>query len=150
MAAKSPVYRNQIIEKLRSHPGLSSSQVHALIKPPFALVTTKRYLGYLVNDRVIIKEGSHRSTVYVINPTYVLFDPIDIEDYFKNEVDDRAISDKYNFDLTSSLLPSAKLFTDTELKQLNALQKQYTYNTSTLPTLFTSNSTSVGPERLRS
>ena len=133
MAVKSSLYIKQIIKKIRSQPGLSSSQIHELLKPPFALVTTKRYLGGLVNDSVLKKEGSHRSTVYILNPAYILFDPINMEDYFKDEVDDRAILEKYNFNLTNSILPTAQLFSHIELKQLNALQKQYTQNTSTLP-----------------
>lgn len=123
----------QILEFVRENPGLSSSEIHEQLKFDVGLVTTKRNLTKLVNNKLLSTTGSGRGTKYVISPTYQLFIPIDAEVYFTKDIDQRTINGHFNWSLIREILPNEKLFSSQELEYLTSLQELYKKNVSQLP-----------------
>ena len=48
--------------------------------------------------------------------------PLDIDTYFKNEMDDRTVQENFNFELIKQILPKVSLFTEEECKRLDKAQ----------------------------
>lgn len=84
--------------------------------------TLKRDLSEMVADKLIETEGQGKAFKYFVSPTYEIFAPVNLEEYFANEVDERVIKENYNFELIG-LLENTSLFTDEELAKLNSLQE---------------------------
>ena len=53
---------------------------------------------------------------------------IDIEKYYGKEIDEREIKSSFNFNLLSEILVKHKVFTDSEITKLAALQQKYVNN----------------------
>lgn len=68
----------------------------------------------------------------MISSAYELLQPIDLEQYYEKEIDEREIKDGFNFNLITDVLSKHNVFTENELIKLNALQKTYTDNVSQL------------------
>ena len=73
----------------------------------------------------MIKQGNGNASKYGISSVSELFEEIDIDVYFKLEVDERKIKNAYNFDLITETLPHTSLFTNAELQRLNKLQSNF-------------------------
>ncbi|MFN5877731.1 MAG: hypothetical protein ACK44B_02610, partial [Flavobacteriales bacterium] len=58
--------------------------------------------------------------------------PIDMNEYFEKEIDERVIQDKFNSGLISDTLQNISIFTNTELDHLKKLQETFTSNLSKL------------------
>lgn len=118
----------QIIDFISKHPGNSSSQVHQALGDAISYATVKRTLTKLLDEGYIISSGKMKSTTYSISPSYALLHLINIEEYFKKEIDERRINAQFNFLLIRELLPSVSLFTASENEKLNALHQQFLKN----------------------
>ena len=93
--------------------------------------TLKRDLSNLIKDKMVETEGQGKAFRYFLLPSYEMFLPIDIDEYFKKEIDERIIKNGYNFELTD-WLGNISLFTNEELEKLNILQKKFKENISGL------------------
>jgi len=124
--------RSEIIEFIKENPNLSSKGIHEGLKSGVGYATVKRVISRLVSDNLVQKQGNGKASKYVISPVYDLFYPIDIDSYFQKEVDDRSIKDGFNFTLIRDVLGHAHLFTEDELKHLEALQEIFKANSSKL------------------
>lgn len=51
--------------------------------------------------------------------------PLDIDTYFKNEMDDRTVQENFNFELIKQILPKVSLFTEEECKRLDKAQSTF-------------------------
>jgi Fic family protein len=80
----------------------------------------------------LIKVGQGKSTKYTISPNYEILSPVDIEKYFKKEIDERDIKESFNFKLISETLVKSNLFTQQELGHLSLLQTKFKNNISQL------------------
>jgi len=118
----------QIIDFISQHPGTSSSQVHEAIGNAISYATVKRTISRLLAEGYIISSGKMKSTTYRISPGYAVLHPINIEEYFRKEIDERHIHAQFNFSLIRELLPSVSLFTAKESEKLNALHQQFLKN----------------------
>ena len=58
--------------------------------------------------------------------------PINLDEYFSKEVDEREVQTSYNFDLIPNVLSKVDLFTPIETDELNGLQVQFSKNLSSL------------------
>ncbi len=123
---------SRILNYIKDNPSLSSSKIHSGVALDIGYATTKRALASLVNEGLIIQEGRGRGTTYRISPVYQLVSPIDIESYFKQEIDERKIQSQFNLDLIPNIMSKAQLFTVSELTYLDELQNQYHKNISQL------------------
>ncbi len=118
----------KLLEFIHENPGQSSKAIHdsALLKTSYA--TTKRLLSQLLLKGLLNVTGKGRGTRYIVSSRYVLFHPIDIDDYFSRDIDERRINSDFNWALLTDILPDVKLFTANELARLQALQSRHKQN----------------------
>jgi len=121
-----------IIEYVKNNPGSSSKEIFEGIGEKKSLATVKRILSKLIHERLIILTGKGKSTRYNLSPVYKLFEPIEISEYYKKEIDEREINEHFNFSIITEILPAVDLFSEEEKKKLNQLQEIYKKNISEL------------------
>jgi Fic family protein len=107
----------KLIEKLVSH---------------FSLATLKRNLATLIAENKILLSGKGKSSKYSIHPSYDLFIPTDLDQYFFLEIDERKIKRQFNWVLVTNILPTLSLFTAEENTLLQQYQKKYELNIQSL------------------
>lgn len=135
MAKKTIDINDRIIDFVKSHPNCSSSEIHAQSAPEISYATVKRVLQLLLTESWLISVGKLKGTKYQVNPLYEIIRPIDVDEYFTKEIDQRQIRPTFNHDLITQKLPGLSLFTAEESAGLNELQKQFTENISKLTSL---------------
>jgi Fic family protein len=121
-----------IIDFLVRNPLSSSKEIHEGSQLNIGYATVKRILKKLNESNYIEIEGQGKGTKYRISLTYATTMPIDLDDYFEKEIDERKIIESFSFDLMSRILPKVELFTGVELEKLEKLQKRYLENIKTL------------------
>ncbi len=121
-----------IIEYIARNPLKSSKEIHEGIGIDIGYATVKRILNKVKEENYVAIEGKGRGTKYKISQSYSIIYPIDIEEYFLTEIDDRIIKDEFNLELIPTTLNEVQLFTLEELDHLNELQAKYTKNLQTL------------------
>lgn len=122
----------EILNFIKSHPSCSSKEIFEGMNGKLSYATVKRRLTSLLENKYIEQSGNAKSSRYSISPTYSLFYPIDLDEYYRKEIDERDIQAGYNFSLIPDLLSNAILFTEEELSLLNSLQAEFTRNISQL------------------
>ena len=132
MKTQSSNHRRTILEFIKSHPAVSSKEIHDEIADEVGYATVKRILQKLITENLISSNGNGRGTKYEISPVYNLLHFVDVDIYFKKEIDARKIKSTYDQSLISKTLKDAQLFTNDELNQLNDLQNQFKANSSKL------------------
>lgn len=111
----------------------SVSQILAQVQKKFAgisKITINRDLKKLVEFGLLVKTGSGRGVTYALSSQYRLIQPVNVENYFKIETDERIIHEQFNFDIFSHL---HHLFSENELTQLQQIQHIYTKKIRQLP-----------------
>lgn len=124
--------QDQILSIITNHPGLSSREIHERLEPENSYSTTKRMLTKLVNKKLIDKIGNRKGTKYRIGKSYGILHSVNVDEYFKKDIDDRQIKETFNFQLIEEDLYNVDIFTSSELEQLNNLQSTYIENISQL------------------
>jgi Fic family protein len=117
---------NQITDLLIDIPDLSSGQIHDQLSTQASYATIKRALQKLLEDGSVIATGKGKATKYKVSPAFLLLQPVNVERYFSQEIDQRSINKSFNFELIGTVLSETPIFSDSELKSLNTLQKKYT------------------------
>ncbi len=117
---------HKVLKFVKSNPSLSSKEIYDGLRSSMGYATVKRILKSLSSEKLIITEGSGRGTKYKTGPAYDLFYPIDVDDYFSHEIDERAIRKDFNFSLISNLLREIELFKENEIQHLTTLQTRFT------------------------
>jgi len=128
MSLKLTEIENLILEYLQHEPLKSSKEIYEELNLSISYATTKRYIQNLIEDYLIEVEGKGKGTKYKISQTYTISKPINMDDYYLQDVDNRNIIENYNFELISKTLPKVKLFTHDEIEQLNNLQSNFKKN----------------------
>ncbi len=118
-----------ILEYIKTHPGVSSRQIEEAMNGEVSLATVKRMVNELMNSFYIYAEGKARATRYYAS---ALFAPVDLDEYYSKEVDEREVQTGYNFGLIPDVLSKLALFTKEEMDELNALQTRFAENFSSL------------------
>lgn len=118
-----------ILEYIKTHPGVSSRQIEEAMNGEISLATVKRMVNELMNNFYVYAEGKARATRYYAS---ALFAPVDLDEYYSKEVDEREVQTGYNFDLIPNVLSKVALFTKEEMDELNALQTRFAENFSSL------------------
>jgi predicted transcriptional regulator len=111
-----------IIDFIARAPLSSSKDIHEGTQLNIGYATVKRVLKKLNESNYIETEGKGKGTKYRISPAYAALKPIDLNDYFEKEIDERKIIESFNFDFISGILPKVDLFTRDELEMLEKLQ----------------------------
>lgn len=122
----------EIIEIIKKNQDFSSRDIFESISTPASYATVKRILSRLIDEKFLMKKGQGKATKYLISPTYEILYPVDIEKYYEKEIDERQIKESFNLNLIPEILNRCSLFTDSELQQLNLLQKKFETNISQL------------------
>lgn len=115
----------QILQILHFNPQYSRAQIKDALTSEISDSTLKRLLNEAVRAGSIMVIGAGRSTRYQLSPQAHLTMTLDLDSYFKKEVDDRVIQQNFNFELISEILPKVKLFSDDELSLLNDAQAKF-------------------------
>ena len=124
-----------IINYVISNPQCSSKDIHNGISTSISYATVKRILSKLTTDNLLIIDGKGKGTKYSISPAFKLLQPIDLDEYYKREIDERTIIENFNFHLINETLSKVNVFTYDELYRLSELQIKYTNNISKLTEL---------------
>lgn len=120
--------KDQILKILRENPNLSSSEIHDKLQDSNSYSTTKRTLKKLLNKKLIEKKGNKKGTKYQIGKSYDILHSIDVEEYFEQEIDNRQIQERFNFQLLDEDLYQVSIFTEKEAEKLKNLHLKYQSN----------------------
>lgn len=115
----------EILQYLHYHPFSSRTEITNGINFAGSDATMKRILATEVEQGNIKVEGLGRATHYVLSAQAHLTMPLNLDTYFANDVDNRVVQNKYNFNLIREQLPLVRLFTDDELTHLVSLQEEF-------------------------
>lgn len=121
-----------ILKFIKDHPFSSSKSIHDELDIRVGYATVKRVLTRLVADNLIAIEGKGKGTKYFLSPFYELLRPIDIDEYFKKEQDERLINSGFNFSLINDILNKTNLFNTQEQRHLETLHEKFRNNISRL------------------
>jgi Fic family protein len=121
-----------VLEYIINNPSSSSKEIYEGSKLEIGYATLKRILNRLHESNFVDIEGRGRGTKYKVSQAYSIIKPIDIEEYFKKEIDEREINEEFNIELIPNILAEVELFTDDEIQKLEDLQRTYTENIKSL------------------
>lgn len=131
--AKVPInYADLIINFIKARPRCSSQDILSGLGIDISIATLKRTLQKLIAEGLISTTGKLKSTKYEISQSYAIVRPIDINQYFEKEIDERIIQNNFNHTLVKEILGRISLFSKQEIAQLTNLQNSYTDNCSKL------------------
>ena len=120
-----------IIDFVRANQPVDRATIFNGVKVKMGDSTIRRLLLEMTPDLIkAIGEGKARK--YCISDAYELFVPIDTEAYYNLLPEERNAKQSFNLDLIPKVLSKAELFTEEEMKSLNALTDKYTKNIAPL------------------
>lgn len=85
-------------------------------------ITISRDLEKMLELNLIERRGAGRAVVYQISPRYSMLKKIDVEQYFSQDINQREIKEKFNFNIFEQL---KNVFTDVEKNKLLELNEIY-------------------------
>jgi prophage maintenance system killer protein len=124
--------QKNILDFLKEHPRSSSKEIFDGTDSNRSYASIKRILTKLLTDNLIILEGTGKASKYSCSPHFQLFYPIEVNQYFEKEIDERVIHTNFNLSLINGILHEINLFKAVELDKLAALQAQFKANVSQL------------------
>lgn len=131
MAKKIDDKNNQVFQFIKLNPNVSSKEIHDSLAGSLAYATVKRVLQELLDQNLLATTGKGKATRYGVSPAYELLYPVDLDEYFKKEIDEREVRRNFNNSIIN-LLREVPAFTIEELKHLNTLQQDYKEKISSL------------------
>lgn len=132
MSKLSIEFTDNILKYIEDNPQLSSKEIHNAFAAEVGYATVKRTLQALLAEHLIVVSGKGKATKYSISASYALLKPIDLTAYFKREIDERHILDRFNHEIFQTLSHTSMIFSAQELEHLQSLQQKYSENISQL------------------
>jgi Fic family protein len=123
---------NEIVEFLTRGTESSSKTIHEGINSSISYATVKRLLSKLTDENFVQTVGKGKGTKYKLSDIFHLIQPMDIDEYFKKEIDERFINERFNMNLLTDILMQQSIFNGNELSKLDELQNKYLHNISQL------------------
>ncbi|MBX2901442.1 MAG: Fic family protein [Cyclobacteriaceae bacterium] len=123
----------EIIGIILTNEPIGISEIQKRLESATSIPTLNRDLVKLKTAGYILAEGSGPTTKYRINLKGLLHAPIAADLYFKTEADNRRIIEKFNPSVFSNLKES-RLFSASELTQLNEFTRLHSKKVETTPT----------------
>lgn len=123
--------QQEILEFIRMNPMLSSSEINNNIGFTMSSATLKRDISDLVALGFISILGKGKGSKYIISDSYKLLFPINLDEYFSKEVDEREINESFNFEFFQQL-KEINIFSKDELSSLDNLHSKFIKNISDL------------------
>ena len=124
--------RRQILDFIKNNRECSSKEVFENVDHSVSYATLKRMLTDLISENYLATKGRGKGTKYFISPTFEVIQPIDMERYYRKEIDEREIHENFNFSIITEVLAKHSIFTENELFDLNKLQESFQENVSQL------------------
>lgn len=134
---------NEVLSFLHYNPASSRAVIEESLSTKASPATMKRILSEAIGNKLIEVKGSARASRYFITPSALLLMHVNLDEYFRKEIDDRIVQSSYNFNLTE-ILSKIKLFNAVESKKMESLQLIFKKNIKEL----TSDSYNKEMERL--
>lgn len=134
MAKKIAVTDEDILLFIKQHPNQSSTEIYEGFSKLIGFATVKRILSRLKMEGKVSVTGNAKASRYFVAQDIDFLLPIDVDQYFALEIDQREIRTGFNFDLLNNL-SRLSLFTTNELIFLDELQAKFERNISNLSTL---------------
>ncbi len=131
MAKETLDKRERIVRFIRANPDSSSRNVFEALGGELAYATVKRFLQNLLNENLLTTTGNGKATRYQVSPACELLLPVDLDEYFKSEIDDRVVRRGFNHSIFD-LLATINVFSAEEHIRLRSLQERYTEKTLAL------------------
>lgn len=122
----------EILEIVKQNSIISSRKIFENLSNAVGYSTVKRMISNLVEEKFLSVQGNGKSSKYFLSSNFELLYPIDINEYFTKEIDEREIKSDFNFELIRELLWNNEIFSNKELDKLNLLQNKFRKNTSQL------------------
>ncbi len=122
----------KIIDFIKKTGECSSKEVFDSVDISVSYATLKRILTNLKSENYLVTKGKGKGTKYYLAPAFELIQPIDIEEYYQKEIDERQIKENFNFKLITDVLSEYSAFTENDLDKLAILQKAYKSNITEL------------------
>ncbi len=132
MAKKSSINSDKILHFIKEHPNCSSNEILAGLHLDISIATLKRSLQEMVANGFVDTKGELKGRKYEISQAFEIIRPIDVEQYFQEEIDERKIQASFNQTLIIDTLNHLSVFTNPEFEFLNGLQEKFTSNASQL------------------
>lgn len=123
---------NEVINLLKNKEIFSSKEIFDQIHSDISYATLKRILAKLVSNKYIESSGQGKGTKYSISAIYDVIRPIDTEQYYQKEIDEREIKEQFNFEIITEVLSKNNIFSSEELENLELIHKKYLRNISQL------------------
>lgn len=122
----------QILDFIKKNRECSSKEIFENVELSVSYATLKRMLTNLISNNYVATKGQGKGTKYITSPTFEVIQPIDIEQYYEKEIDEREIKEGFNFSIIKDVLAKHSVFTESELFRLNKLQNTFKKNISQL------------------
>jgi Fic family protein len=114
----------EIVGIILQNGSIAISEIQKLLINTVSIPTLNRELANLKKKGYINAEGKGPSLKYTVNLRNLSTVKLNQDAYFKTEIDDRRIIEKFNMDIFDRL-KEIDVFDDSELKILNDLNEQY-------------------------
>jgi hypothetical protein len=134
MPKKTAKSTTAIIQFIQDHPKCTSQEILDGLGLAMSIATLRRVLQDMVAKGLVNAIGKLKSRKYELSRAFTIIRPIDVNQYFEKEIDDRIIQSSFNQALISNTLKDIMIFTATELDLLNDLQAKFKSNTLKLTT----------------
>lgn len=113
-----------ILKIIERNPGISSKEIHDNMQDGLAYATVKRTLQSLLNENLLTTTGKGKATRYRLSQGYELLRPVDLDEYFSKEIDEREVRRNFNHSLID-LLREVPVFTAKESEHLHTLHQRF-------------------------
>jgi len=115
----------EILQYLHYHPLSTRTDITTGVNFTNSDATMKRILAVEVEQGNIVVSGVGRATRYSLSAQAHLTMPLNLDNYFAKDIDEREVQTGFNFDLINQQLPQVNVFTAEELEHLHTLQQEF-------------------------
>ncbi len=95
-------------------------------------ITVIRDLDELIKNNSIVRLGKGPAVKYQVSPAYKIFEDVDVDAYFLNDLESRNAKKDFDFAIFD-LLKREDLFTDSQMDELKKMNDVYQKNIRSLP-----------------
>lgn len=119
--------QSQILTIFNPSESKGLQEIFENLNQKISLVTISRDLSKLVKLKFLVRKGNGPATQYVLLPKTLFFRPLDYQQYFKINTDNRKILDNFNLKIFDQL-SNLPIFTAKEEKLLESLNQKFQKN----------------------
>jgi Fic family protein len=136
MKTKNPLSKKRqslILSIISEKEAVSIGQIIEHIKKELGEVTritVSRDLKKMLSLGLIQRKGAGRNAYYELSAQYSIVKKIDVNKYFSIDLDQRKITEKFNFDIFDQL---SNIFTESEKQRLSELNEVYRKKIENIP-----------------